>query len=310
MITRRAKQLARIASRPRAALDVAALSLRGDFRQARIHAAAAVRRPYPGAEKIISREYGFIWICVPKAASRSLMAALTAADPNAETVKMSIADIHKERPDTRGLYTFAFVRHPFDRALSLYAEMRRFRERFHGRKLRAREELQRFYESAFPGFADAESFDDYCDWLNTPYASDDFADIHFLSQRPQITADGGRLPDFVGTVENIDADFRRVAARVGMTPPPALPTLNTMAGWELDSPQAFQAARAEMRELLTERCKALLAKRYADDVELHRAAVRKRARRDSEPSAPPRSGGREHKSANPPSLDGRGLARG
>ena len=302
--------MARISSRPRAALDVVALSLRGDFRQARVHAAAAARRAYPSAEKIISREYGFIWICVPKAASRSLMAALLAADPDAETVKMSVADIYKTRPDTRAFYAFAFVRHPFARALSLYAETRHFRERFHGERRRPKEERQRFYESAFPGLAEVDTFDDYCEWLNTPYASDDFADVHFLSQRAQITADGGRLPDFVGTVENIDEDFRRVAARLRITPPPALRTLNTMAGWEPDSPQALAAARAEMGGLLTERNKALLAKRYADDVDLHRAAVRKRARMDSEPSAPPRSGGREAKSANPPSLDGRGLARG
>lgn len=264
--------MARISSRPRAAMDVVALSLRGDFRQARVHAAAAARRAYPSAEKIISREYGFVWICVPKAASRSLMAALLAADPDAETVKMSIEDIYKKRPETRAFYAFAFVRHPFARALSLYAETRHFRERFHGEKRRPKEERQRFYESAFPGLAEVDTFDDYCEWLNTPYASDDFADVHFLSQRAQITADGGRLPDFVGTVENIDADFRHVAARLGITPP-ALRTLNTMAGWEPDSPQALAAARAEMGALLTERNKALLAKRYADDVDLHRAAL-------------------------------------
>lgn len=49
-----------------------------------------------------------------------------------------------------------------------------------------------------------------------------------------------------------------------------MPTLNTMAGWQPDSPQAVQAARAEMGGLLTERNKALLAKRYTTDVDLHR----------------------------------------
>ena len=280
--------MARISSRPRAALEVAALSLRGDFRQARIRAAAAARRANPSAEKIISRRYRFIWICVPKAASRSLMAALLAADPDAEVVKKSLADIREERPETVGFYTFAFLRHPFDRALSLYAETRHFRERFHGQKRRVKEERQRFYESAFPGFSDVESLDDFCEWLSAPYAADDFADVHFLSQRAQITADDGRLPDFIGTVENIEEDFRRVAARLAIAPPPALPTLNTMAGWSPDSPRAVAAARAEMGGLLTERNKALLAKRYAADIELHRAAVRNRARTDAEPNRAPR----------------------
>ena len=57
-----------------------------------------------------------------------------------------------------------------------------------------------------------------------------------------------------------------------------MPTLNTMAGWQPDSPQAVQAARAEMGGLLTERNKALLAKFYATDVDLHRAASRNRPR--------------------------------
>ena len=293
MIVRRMKQLARISSRPRAALAVAALSLRGDFRRARIRAAAAARRPSFAAEKIISREYRFVWICVPKAASRSLIAALTAADPDAEIVKKSLADIHRERPETAGYYSFAFVRHPFDRALSLYDETRHFRECFSGERRRskeerqrfyeralpgfAEEERQRFYERAFPGFAEVETFDDFCDWLNSPCAADDSADVHFLSQRPQITAADGRLPDFVGTTENLDADFHAAAARIGIAPP-ALPTLNTMAGWEPDSPQALADARAEMGALLTERNKALLAKRYADDMALHRAASQVRTR--------------------------------
>ncbi len=276
MIVRRMKQLARISSRPRLALSVAALSLRGDFRRARIRAAAAARRPSFAAEKIISRRYRFLWICVPKAASRSLIAALTAADPDAEIVKKSLAEIRRERPETAGYYSFAFVRHPFARALSLYAETRHFRERFRGEKRRPKEERQRFYERAFPGFAEIETFDDFCDWLNSRWAADDFADVHFLSQRPQITADG-RLPDFVGTAENLDADFRAAADRVGIAPP-ALPTLNTMAGWEPDSPQALADARAEMGALLTERNKALLAKRYADDMALHRAASQYRTR--------------------------------
>ena len=281
MIVRRMRQLATISSRPRAALGVAALSLRGDFRRARVLAAAAARRPSFAAEKIVSRRFRFVWICVPKAASRSVIAALSAADPDAEIVKKSLESIHRERPETAGYPSFAFVRHPFARALSLYAETRNFRERFHAERRRPKEERQRFYERAFPGFAEIETFDDFCGWLASPYAADDFADVHFLSQRPQITAADGRPPDFVGTVENMDEDFRRAADLIGMPPTPP-PTLNTMAGWEPDSPQALADARAEMGALLTERCQSLLAERYADDMALHRAASRNRPR----PTAP------------------------
>ena len=279
-ITRRLRQMARISSRPRAALDIAALSLRGDFRRARVCAAAAARRAAPSAEKMVSRRYRFVWLCVPKAASRSLIAALSAADPDAEVLrKTTLAEIRERRPETRGYFTFAFVRHPFDRALSLYTESRHFRERFDGSHRRIKGERQRFLESAFPGFAEVDTFDDFCDWLNSPYAADEFADVHFLSQRPQIaTAADGGLPDFVGAAERLDNDFRAVCERLGMPAPPELPALNTAAGWNPRSPRALQAARAETRALLTERNKALLTKRYADDIALHRAVLNNSAR--------------------------------
>ena len=276
MIARRFRQMARISSRPRAALGIVALSLRGEFRQARIRASAAARRASPRAEKIISREYRFVWLCVPKAASRSLIAALTDADPEAEVVKTTLADIHERRPETRGYFAFAFVRCPFDRALSLYAEMRHFRERFDGSHRRIKEERKLFLENVFPGLAEVDSFDDYCDWLGSPYASDEFADVHFLSQRPQIEAADGSLPDFVGAAERLDSDFRAVCELLGMNPP-ALPTLNTAAGRNPASPRLLQDARSDMRALLTERNKALLAKRYSADVELHRAVLENRA---------------------------------
>lgn len=277
LIARRLTQMARISSRPRAALDIAALSLRGRFRQARVCAAAAARRSSPTAEKVISRRYRFVWLCVPKAASRSLIAALAQADPDAEIVrKATISEIRARRPETRGYFTFAFVRHPFDRALSLYAEARHFRERFVGSKRRVKAERQRFLESAFPGFAEVDTLDDFCDWLNSPYAADEFADVHFLSQRPQIAASDGALPDFIGAAERLDDDFRAVCERLGMPAPSALPALNTAAGWNPPSPRALMDARAETRALLTERNKTLLTKRYADDIELHRAVLENR----------------------------------
>ena len=283
LIPRRLTQMARISSRPRAALDIAALSLRGKFRQARVRAAVAARRSAPDAEKVVSRRYRFVWLCVPKAASRSLIAALVQADPDAEIVKKSaIADIHKRRPETRGYCTFAFVRHPFDRALSLYAEVRHFRERPEGAKRPVKERRQRFFERTFPGFAEVDTFDDFCDWLTSPYAADEFADVHFMSQRPQIAAAAdGRPPDFIGAAERLDDDFRAVCERLGIAPPPALPALNTAAGWNPASQTAIRAARAETRALLTERNKALLAKRYADDLDLHRAVLAERERADA-----------------------------
>lgn len=267
---RRLKQLAAVLAHPPIVKDAVALSLRGRFGDARRCAVNALRRPNFGAEKIVSRKYRYLWLCNPKVASRSLIAALRSADPDAELIEdKSIAEVGAMYPEARGYYSFAFIRHPFDRALSLYAEMRFFRKRFDGVNRLRKEERQRFYDDHFYGLGEVDSFDDYCRWLNTPYGADAFADAHYLSQRPQILLEGGRLPDFVGRLENIHEDLERVALRLGM-PAPELPMLNTMAGWRPSS-EAVRAARAEMGCLLTERNRALLTARYAADLELYRS---------------------------------------
>lgn len=224
----------------------------------------------PGeSEKIVSRRFRYLWICNPKVASRSIMAALRSAEPDARVVfDKSVAEILSIHPEAKGYYSFSFIRHPFDRALSLYTEMRCFRERFEGRHRLLKAERQRNFDRSFFGLAEVDSFEDWCRWLNTAYGSDTFANGHFRSQHLQIRLADGRLPDFIGRLEHIDEDFGHVAARVGM-PATELPKLNTMLGWQAPSPQALGAARAERSTLLTEPNKALLAKRYAADLKLY-----------------------------------------
>ncbi len=272
MLIHRLKQAAILASLPLHHRDVAgdiigALS-RGQFGTARRMARTAARTPSLGAERIISRKYRYLWICNPKVASRSIIAALRVADPGAEIIKgKSVSDIYALRPEVRDYFSFAFIRHPFDRALSLYSEIHFSPERYQGAQRRhKKEKRQGFFDRCY-GLAEASSFDDYCQWLNTPYGSDAFADIHFLSQHALIRLDDGRLPDFIGRLENLDEDMKQVARQVGM-PAPELPMLNTMAGWRPPSPEALKTARSAMRAHLTERNRALLSTRYAADLEL------------------------------------------
>lgn len=72
-----------------------------------------------------------------------------------------------------------------------------------------------------------------------------------------------RLPDFVGRLENFRADLDHVASQVG-SPEPALPMLDTMAGWRT-TPEALRAARSKAAVQLTDRNRALLRKRYEGD---------------------------------------------
>ena len=210
---------------------------------------------------MISRRYRFVWISNEKVGSRSLIAALFGVDPDAEwTTNTSIADIHAMYPETRNYFSFAFIRNPFDRAISFHSHLHHFRNVpfLHGGM-----EHRRHYFSRYHGPAETRHFDAYCEWLNSPYGSDQYAARIFRSQHLVIRMGRDRLPDFVGRLENFRADLDHVASQVG-SPEPALPMLNTMAGWRT-TPEALRAARSKAAVQLTDRNRALLRKRYEGD---------------------------------------------
>lgn len=213
---------------------------------------------------MISRRYRFVWIANEKSGSRSLIAALFGVDPGAEWVlNTSIADICARYPETKDYFSFAFVRHPFDKAISFHSDLHGYRRNFNETFRARKNEINRFFFTRYHGLAETRDFDAYCEWLNSPYGSDEYAARIFRSQHLVIRMGRDRLPDFVGRLENIRADLDRVASRVGM-PKPALPTLNTMSGWRT-TPEALRAARSKAAVQLTDRNKALLRKRYQGD---------------------------------------------
>ena len=265
------KTAQRIASallrRPDMARGVAGALARRRFSDAARMARTAARRPDVFAEKALSRRYNYLWLCNPKVASRSIIAALLAADPDVEVIRdASIARVFRTRPEARNAFTFAFVRHPATRAYSFHRELRSAHLVNAGEQRLGKERKRGLLFRERYGLEEAERFEAYCAWLHTPYGSDAFADRHFLSQSAHLRLPDGRLPDFVGRFESLDADFRAVAERLGMPAPP-LPLLNTMAGWEA-RPDDVESARAEMNACLTPRAQELLRTRYAADYEL------------------------------------------
>ena len=236
------------------ACDLSAALSNGELDQALSIATTSMRVPDLRAEKIVSRKYGYVWLCIPKVASRSIKALLCEIDPDAEVIlHRNISEVYSEYPEARGYYTFAFVRNPYRRAFSFYAD----------KYLQPDESKRRYFIEPYHGTSPTISFDDLCRWLTTPYGSDAFADRHWLSQSKQLVLDGGRLPDFVGRYENLDMDFRTVCTRLGL-PVRELLHLNTMAGWA----SARVARLPDMH--LTQRNKALLRERYAEDFALIR----------------------------------------
>ena len=267
MLSHSARLLAATAN-PGVARGLAGAVARGRMAAAWRMARTVARPPDLGAEKIVSRQYRYMWLCNPKVASRSIRSALLEVTPDAEVFTgKSVAEVLALRPEARHYHSFAFIRHPFTRALSFHAELRFAPCRYtDGPQRRCKLEKTKRFLDRFHGLADIASFDGYCRWLCTPYASDRVADRHILSQYVQLRLGDGRWPDYIGRFENLDADFRQVAEHLGF-PAPELPVLNTMAGWQA-APAALEAARSAMRAHLDERNEALLRARYSTDLDL------------------------------------------
>ena len=205
----------------------------------------AGRRTDLRAEKMVSRRYRFLWLCNPKVASRSIIAALGAADPDAELFRgRTLDEVLARRPEAREYFTFAFIRHPLDRTRSCHADK-------HALALRERKAARWFIEP-WHGLSPGMTFAEFCRWLDTPWGSDAFADRHWLSQHRQVRTAGGLLPDFLGHWECLDADWRAVTGRLGL-PVRELPRLNA-------GPRSVHAAQPPDTAAA-----ALLRRRYAED---------------------------------------------
>ena len=211
-------------------------------------AATAMRETDTRAEKIVSRKYRFVWIANCKVASRSMISALCAADPSA-TVLMgrSIEELVDDDPELASYYSFAFVRHPYRRAFSFYAD----------KFVACREipEKYRLFIEPYHGLESHFSFAEVCEWLHTPYGSDHFAERHWVSQEKTIRFAGGRLPDFIGHFENLHEDWQKVMAHLGM-PSIALPHLNA------------NDRGMPVEQHLDDYTTSLLRRRYAHDLTL------------------------------------------
>ena len=178
----------------------------------------AARQPDLRAEKVVSHRYRFLWICNPKAASRSLIAALRAADPDAVLIRhRTLEQVLARYPEAGEYFRFAFLRHPVHRTRSFHADKHTLARRDRN--------ARRWFIDPWHGLRPGMSLAEFCRWLETPCGSDAFADRHWLSQSRQVAAADGRMPDFLGRFETLEADWRTVTGRLRLPPVP-LPHLN------------------------------------------------------------------------------------
>ena len=200
---------------------------------------------------VISTKYRFVFLHVPKAAGSSVAHALTQLDGckhwavSACTKHETLSQFYRRqksarrpwyvvrRPSFADYSKLAFVRNPWDRIVSLYHYLESSGKRAE--------------------FADIRSFDHFVAGIQdkTPW----IVGLHSL--RPQcdfLVDESGQFDvDFVGHYESLEADFAKVARRIG---------------FRAELPHKNRSDHEDYRCYYTPRTAAVIADHFARDAEL------------------------------------------
>ena len=197
-------------------------------------------------------EYRFGYIQVPKVASRSIRAAVTAfmsgTTPDEKIDKNLVATYetryarHLKHAEIAVLaqnnFIFAFVRNPYARIYSCYKNKVEDARIAGGRNI---------FEKH--GIALDVTFEEFVRRITS--LPDHKSDRHFRSQTWFLTRKGALLPSYVGKLESMAEDWAFLEERFGIAPPPQI---------NVSSAKPLPDMSDETRELLQ--------MRYADDFRL------------------------------------------
>lgn len=157
------------------------------------------RRLRPRRHVLVSRRHRFVYFQVPKVATRSLLASLSSFDPEA----IEFNKIRYRPGMFVGYRTFAFVRDPWDRLHSCWAN-----------KVRDTDQFAQYY----PELRNAD-FDHFVRVISTWDLR--ICDAHVRLQSVLIPA----KVDVVGRFENLQDDYLRLSSWLGL-PLGDLPNIN------------------------------------------------------------------------------------
>jgi len=194
---------------------------------------------------------GFFYNRIPKAANSTVLATLMAQSG----FRRAFSDGHAKRRLLRGsrlgrgdvarferdVFAFTFVRDPYARVLSAFAD----------KVLRRRQQSRDFYAWRGGDDGSAPAFMEFLRYLEGGALLED---PHWTPQVHLMLMPLDRF-DFIGRVERLDSDLGQVMARVFPDAPPAAPR---RAGPRTDSRERFNAAYAG-------EARALVARLYAED---------------------------------------------
>ena len=108
-------------------------------------------------------------------------------------------------------------------------------------------------------------FQEFVYWLGSEAGRDDVANRHWISQY-RLLYDGERqIPDFVGRIETLEADFALVCDEVGM-PKLDLPWVHKSAAWQPEDKKTSGNEPDNYYRYYTEELAKVISGRYEKDI--------------------------------------------
>lgn len=145
---------------------------------------------------IINDEHKYVFVAVPKTGTTSIHFALEPGvqHPAPAEHHAGVRKLLADHPRIEPYFKFAFVRNPWSKLWSLYADF----------TMRRVKQYSQFVAHDEPLLSEFKDFEDMC--LNL-HDSPWFQDIFFRPQIELVTKEDGSQVDFVGRYENLDTDF-------------------------------------------------------------------------------------------------------
>lgn len=217
------------------------------------------QQPSISSEKLVSDKYKFIWIGIPKVATRSMLTALyrePAHDYGCEQV-WDDASTLCQNPAYSEYFKFAFVRNPWARVVSCYLN----------KIADPDEKVINVIINKFPGLKPGMSFEAFVEFLHhSSYGADAKSNAHWISQHVFITdAQGNLMIDHLGKLEEMSKELDFVSNRLNV-PRIVIPQLNTRSGWERKSDA--EVDHHYYRAYYTDKTREMITERYKRDIEL------------------------------------------